>query len=151
VNADIYEKLFTYVKDLEFMGYSLDQQITIEEAKCNTIFAHFLLYMQNLICMDFARSLIILMRYFRDCLNAHGWDMVSKTYLMTPDEKKEEYCSRFNAEYIPELSNLFLCEYLPKQCPKYDEKLAVDTMLFFCNWLHKHKYTASKLERNKYN
>ena len=142
---ELYEQLYSFVKEVESIGNSKDHGFSLDHPKCNKIFAHFLVHMQNVVCIDFLICQVILIRYLRDCLNSYGWDMMSKIYVVSTDEKKEEYCSKFNGEYIPDICNTFITEYLPKYCYKFDRNLAIKSILFFCDWLHKHKYTTSKL------
>jgi len=134
-----YEQILNSVKEMEKCKNVDEEKVSIGTMTCDRIFAHFLIYMQNTVCQEFLKSLAILIRYLRDCLNSNGWSMPSRGV------GDDTYCARINGEYIPDICNEFITEYLPSKCPSFNIKLSIKIILYLCNWLSMNKYTTSRL------
>jgi len=122
---------------------------------CDAIIALFLYCASKFFNERFYIVIGILFRNLRECLNQHGYDMIIDYLRKNSQEKIDELVQRRNegqvfsevenCEYIPLISEKFIHEYLPSNCPNFELALAVDCMYDFSKWLLKKKFTRVKV------
>ena len=123
-----------------------NQVINHDETKiCDQIFAEYLIYVAQRVSDKFFKTVIIFIRYYRECMNEYGWEIVSRYREVKSEERKKIFCNINNAEHVPEASNDFIRIFLPKEFDNFDRNLAVQLTRHMCHWLYQHKYTHSRV------
>ena len=135
---------------------------TLDERSCDFIFSKFLYSASRLVNKEGYLVLSVFFRKFRECLNNYGYSTIenylkdkdcknTKMIMLNSDVKnqmdKKSFCVDCSVEYIPLLADKFILEYLPEKCSEFNQELARDLMLDFCNWLVKKKLTKIKINR----
>jgi hypothetical protein len=119
----------------------------LKEFTCDDLFGIYLNDISNNITQVFYKSVVILLRYYRDCMNLIGWDTLSN-YKDLYDEKTEyEFTSVKNGELLPDIFNDFLEEYIPKRLPCFDIHIASVVISEFNDWLYRHAFTHIKYDK----
>ena len=127
----------------------------IKKSCCDVIISLFLFQISRLIKENFYTIINLLFRNLRECLNMHGYDTIldylnknHKDKIDTVAKRKKEgklFCQTETCEFIPLISEKFILEYLPQHCPDFEQKIAIDTMYDFCNWLTKNQLSRVKV------
>ena len=119
----------------------------LKNLTCDDLFGIYLNDISNNINDVFYRSIIILLRHYRDCMNLVGWDIYNK-YKDLIDEKTDcEFTSIKNGELLPDIYNDFLKRYIPKRLPCFDKHIASVVICEFNDWLYRRKFTHIKYDR----
>ena len=149
---------------------NLDKSIMINP-RCDIVFCIYLLGVCRFFSPVFYRIVGVFFRNLRECLNEEGYricedsdvkieaiDEFEFVKMEEPTEEKrslqdsylsfvpKSFCTSQSPRIIPKLANFFISEYLPANCEKFDQDLAVYLMIDFCRWLNKHHLTTHKIE-----
>ncbi len=116
---------------------------------CDDLFGVYLCEMSNYINQTFYKSVIILLRHFRDCMNLLGWEIYDQYKDLYEEKTAFEFCEIINGELLPEICNDFLQDYLPIKLSNFDKHIAMVVICEFCDWIYKRKFTHIRL--NPYN
>jgi hypothetical protein len=112
---------------------------------CDDLFGIYLSEISSHVNQTFYKSITILLKQYRDCMNLLGWELW-ELYKDLLEEKTElEYCEVKNAELLPEICNEFLNEFLPVKLPSFDKHIACVAICEFCDWIYKSKFTHIRL------
>jgi len=115
---------------------------------CDDLIGAYLNIISNYINRQFYKSVIILLKNYRECMNLLGWEVFSQ-YKDLKDEKTElQYCEVKNGELFPEICNEFLNQYFPQKIPSFDKHIAAVVVCEFCDWLYRNKFTHISLNPN---
>jgi hypothetical protein len=138
-----------------FKFSNLPCKLSAQNPSCDLIISLFLYHLSRLISEKFYVVIGLLFRNLRECLNVHGYAVIDEYFAKNLEGKKEEvklvpkegkrFCEVETCEYLPLISEKFLIEYLPEQCPEFEPQLGIDTMYDFCNWLLKKGFTKVKV------
>lgn len=131
--------------DNDDLKFSNSQVVTRNKITCDDIFACFLIHMARIANEKFYKTIIVLIKHFRECMNKLGWDILSQFKHLSDEQTTLDFCSVKNGEHLPEIASDFINVYLPSKLPQFDKKIASVIVSQFCDWLHKHKLTHIKL------
>lgn len=115
---------------------------------CDDLFGVYLNDISNYINSTFYKSVIILLRHYRDCMNILGWEIFEQYKDLLDEPTESEFCCVKNAENLPEICNDFLNNYLPNKLPSFDKHIASVIICEFCDWLYRKKFTHIRLNPN---
>ncbi len=119
----------------------------VKPKNCHVILAEYLYEMSKKVNEKFFMTLIIFTRLYRDYMNIHGWDIVSRYKAVSKEERDTSYAKCSDAEHMPEACNDFAKNYLPKEHPSFDQEIAIDITLHLCQWLYRKGYTHTHISR----
>jgi hypothetical protein len=127
-----------FQKILEFKN-TPNRQLDGENAKCDEVFADYVLKMANYCNPTYFAQLLKFVTLFRECVNITNKEK-------TKNEVKE-FTEIYNSEDVPDISNEFITEFIDP-----DQKIfnigkdeAIDLTQNFCHWLYENNFTCSKL------
>lgn len=113
--------------------------------KCDDLFGIYLNDISNYINSTFYKSVIILLRHYRDCMNSLGWEILEKYNDLIHEYTQYDFCSVKSGEILPDVCNDFLKVYLPKKLPSFDLHIARIVICEFCDWLYRKQYTHIRI------
>ena len=109
------------------------------------IMAEYLCEMARKVSDKCFMTLIIFTRLYKDYMNIHGWSIIGKYKQVTAEETNKAYTTYNDAEHVPEASNDFTKNYLPKEYPNFDQGVSVDVTFHLCGWLFRKEYTHTHI------
>jgi hypothetical protein len=144
-------------EDTQVSKFSNEELEQKRQKMCDEVFAEYLLYTANHVDEKTYKETQKHILLYRECLNHYS--------LKLNEEKKElpsalalkeckikekdstEYCLISNAEQMPDISNEFITEYLPKIKPEFDSASAMKMTITFCHWLFTNGYSCSLISQ----
>ena len=130
---------------------SFDDEEKDNKYCCDDIFALFLLDISKKVIPKFYRIMLIFIRFYRDCMNKLGWEILNQFKDLEDEPTYLDFCTVKNGEYLPQISNDFINFFLYSKCPEFDKNIAVVILSHFCHWLHKYNHTHIKINMIKSN
>lgn len=123
---------------------SQDQFICPEVPTCDQVFALYLLDLAQKVTEDGYEQIVRFLRHLRLCLNQKGWTLPGETQTVP----EGVYCELRPAAFLPEVSNLFITDYLeeledPTSAP--DRDTAIHLMMHFNGFLFGRRLSNLKL------
>jgi len=112
---------------------------------CKAIFNEYLTEMAQKISKNFFNSVLIFLKLYKDYMNLYGWEIIAKYKIVTMEERNRPFTELYDAEHVPEGSNDFLRNFMPKEYPTYDKELATDLTFHLCQWLKLKNYTHTTI------
>ena len=112
-----------------------------EVKTCNEAFAAYLIEVAQVMKPEYYMQFVLYIQCLRRCINLHGWSLLRETQ----PGLNQEYCSCRDASNLPEISNHFISDFLPQECPSLDRKAAIEMTLHFNKWLYERKLSRLKL------
>ena len=88
----------------------------LKDLKIDHVFALFLIDVSERSIVNFYKTMVIFIDFFRECINVEGWNFISKYKIVFDEETKKEmrtYTSIKSAETVPHFTNEFLMRFLP--------------------------------------
>jgi len=143
-----------YKAMLEQVTSQMLTELNPEKAKCEEVFAQYLVKIKSLVNNDYLRTLVKFVLLFRENMNllysSKGDDREDEGESNKDEEKSDkeaDYSSTENAEEAPEVSNEFITEYLDieNMLFGFDKEEAIELTQNFCQWMYDNNYTCSKL------
>eukprot|EP00347_Sterkiella_histriomuscorum_P012296 403369133 len=130
------------------------------QLKIDQILAIFLIDMSEQVIVNFYKAVTVFVTLYRNCLNEIGWDQIAnykRLDLIESINQNEDsiidsglpiFTQVKDGDFIPQLSNEFILEYLPQKCNIFYRKLAVSLVEHLCRWLYNRKLTQLKISQN---
>lgn len=112
---------------------------------CNRILAEYLYEMGQKVSEKFFATLIMVVKLYRDYMNLHGWELIGRYKTVSSEESSKTFANFCDAEHMPEASNDFLKNFLPRELPNFDQMICVDITFHFCRWLSSKNYTHTNI------
>jgi hypothetical protein len=113
---------------------------------CDDLFALFLIEISKMATSTLYKLMVIYIQAYRDCMNKIGWETLSNYKTLESEPTNLEYTIVKNGDYLPQICNDFLVDYLPSHLKKFDKYLAVVFTNHFCDFLYKFNFTRIKLK-----
>lgn len=139
-------------------------ELTRDKISCDMAFGLFALYASKFVSKEFYEELIIFLALYRKAMDDKGWEKIEQIKAGNVTRvQNESFCATQTAEFVPDISNTFILEYLPSIAnPRQvvanpeelrflgldDQKLSWAILLItqICHWLYLHGCTQAKLE-----
>ena len=115
------------------------------EHTADDIMALYLIEVAGKVHAAFYKTLTVFVELVRECMNEYGWDILLKYKRLGNEENEGEYTRKKSAEHVPEISNIFIMQFLPKRNAYFKRELAVKLMFHFCGWLYRHQHTHTRI------
>jgi len=108
-------------------------------ASCNEALAGYLVAVAQEIKPEFYRQFVLFAQCLRRCLNQHGWELPGESPIAA------EYCEIRGPDNLPHISNIFVSDFLPQECPSLDRRAAIEMTLHLNRWLCAHNLSRLAL------
>jgi hypothetical protein len=113
-----------------------------ENSKCDETFSFYIQKVARLCKHEYFIKVLKFITLYRECLNF--------TQIENPKNNKDcryEYVECNNSEDVPDISNIFIMDYLETDTQGFDftREEAIDLTQNFCQWLYDNNFTCSKL------
>ena len=146
----LYTKIKNIISSNEQKNIENNQKNYDDEEKeiiytCDDLFATFLMEISQKVNNSFYKLILIFIRFYRECMNKLGWEILYQFKDLEDELTYLDYCSIKNGEYLPQISNDFINHFLLKKCPDFDKNIAVVLVSHFCHWLYIKNYTHMKI------
>ena len=112
---------------------------------CDRILGEFLIQMSKRVNSQFYKTLLLFILHYRSCMNQKVYSIHNESVGGKLQPLQGEYTTQYNAEYMPEVSNHFIKNYLPANCRNFELNVAIKLTMFICEWLHLNHFTKCKL------
>ncbi len=112
-----------------------------KQLTCDDLFGIYLCEISENVNKTFYRSVIILLKQYRDCMNLLGWELWEQYKDLLDEPTEFEFCDVKTGGLLPEICNEFLNDFLPLKLPSFDRHIACVVICEFCDWLYKSKFT----------
>lgn len=142
---DLYEELKLSQPELPSDSNVVKIPMIRPSKNCKGILVEYLKELAYKVNENFFNTLIIFIRLYKDYMDLHGWDIIGNYRMITMEERNAIFTSIQDAEHIPEGSNDFLKNYLPKYWPNFDLSISVDITFHLCQWLKIKGYTHTTI------
>lgn len=110
---------------------------TEKSGTCDEIFAEFLIEKQGKLPEDEYKAAKASVYNLRDCINKNYERLDAENFL----EYESEYTVCEKPGMIPNISNFYIIEFLPKEISDSEKDREIQFMLEFCKWLNENNYT----------
>ena len=119
--------------------------VTATEASCDDVFAAYLIDIAKSLSPASYKRFVSLVQSIRRCLNSKGWSELGDP----TSDMDSEFCTVQSTQRVPEISNVFINDFLPQDRPDIDRKDAIEMTLHLTEWLFSHKFSTLRLTREK--
>lgn len=106
---------------------------------CTDTLAAYLVDVAQELKPEFYRHFVLLVQCLRRCLNLHGWELPGEVPMAA------EYCEVRGPDNLPYISNTFITDFLPQECPSLDRRAAIEMTLHLNRWLCAHNLSRLAL------
>ncbi|OMJ86066.1 hypothetical protein SteCoe_12503 [Stentor coeruleus] len=110
---------------------------TESKGTCDEAFAKYLMFKHSKLSEVEYQALRASVYSLRDCVNKYYERLDTENFL----ENESEYTITEKPAMIPNISNFYIIEFLPREKPIHDKKKEISFMLEFCRWLNEQNYT----------